>query len=87
MNNNVEHSLDPDPKKAEAKLSMTQTNFVLWPAFFISEAGELELLQPGFALGEEQMQPAKSEENSIASRRARQVARRTNRRRAKIPPT
>jgi hypothetical protein len=87
MNNNVEFSQDPDPKKAEAKLSMMQTNFVVWPAFFISEAGELELLQPGFALSEEQMQPAKSEENAISSRRARQEARRTNRRKAKISAT
>ncbi|KAJ5880800.1 uncharacterized protein N7473_011853 [Penicillium subrubescens] len=87
MNNNVEFPQDPDPKKAEAKLSMMQTNFVVWPAFFISEAGELELLRPGFALSEEQMQPAKSEENAISSRRARQEARRTNRRKAKISAT
>jgi hypothetical protein len=64
-----------------------QTNFVLWPAFLISEAGELELLKPGFALGEEQMKPEKSEENAIASRRARQAARKTNRRRADFPAT
>ena len=87
VNDNVKHSLDPDPKKANAKLDMTQTNFVLWPAFFISEAGELELLQPGFALGEEQMKPAKIEETAIASRRARQAARKTNRRRTKFTAT
>lgn len=66
---------------------MAQTNFVLWPACFISEAGELDLLQPGLALGEEQMKPAKSEENAIASRRGCQVVRKTNRRRTKFPAT
>ncbi|KAF3396118.1 hypothetical protein F1880_007246 [Penicillium rolfsii] len=84
--NNVELSVDPELSKAEAELSMSQLNFVVWPAFFISGAGESELLQPGFALGEEQMQPAKSEENAISARRTRrQEARKITRRRAQMP--
>lgn len=89
-NGNDECSLDQDPKKpapskADSKLNITHSNFVVWPAFFISKEGEVELLQQGFALSEEQMKSAKDEESAIASRRARQAARNTTRRRNKLP--
>lgn len=88
-NGNDERSLDqgptkPAPLQADSKLDITQTNFVVWPAFFISKEGEVELLQQGFALSEEQMQSAKTEESAIASLRARQAARNTTRRRNKL---
>lgn len=89
-NGNDERSPDQDPKKpaplpADAKLNITQTNFVVWPAFFISKEGEVELLQQGFALSEEQMQSAKEEESAIAARRARQGLRKHLRKGNKLP--
>lgn len=77
----------PVPFKAESKLNMTDTNFVVWPAFFIFKEGEVEILQQGFALSEEQMKSAKDEESALVSRRARQAVRNSTRRRNKLPAT
>lgn len=86
----ISFPFDQDPKKpvpfkAESNLNMADTNFVVWPAFFMSKEGEVELLQQGFALSEEQMKSAKDEESALVSWRARQAARNTTRKRNKGP--